>query len=97
MCSFPGKFVCTGEPSLLGSAIQELQKVTSAESGNSKEDLYLSHLVCSRQTIGTDIHLGLVKAIFTSVSAWCDDKLQDYHLHFGKVSSEIYDNDLIIT
>ncbi|EFH50969.1 hypothetical protein ARALYDRAFT_327303 [Arabidopsis lyrata subsp. lyrata] len=67
-----------------GSAIQELQKVTSAESGNSKEDLYLSHLVCSRQTIGTDIHLGLVKAIFTSVSAWCDDKLQDYHLHFGK-------------
>jgi hypothetical protein len=84
MCSFPGKFVCTGEPSLLGSTIQELQKVTSAESGNPKEDLYLSHLVCSRQTIGTDIHLGLVKAILTSVSAWCDDKLQDYHLHFGK-------------
>lgn len=78
------QFVCTGEPSLLGSTIQELQKVTSAESGNPKEDLYLSHLVCSRQTIGTDIHLGLVKAILTSVSAWCDDKLQDYHLHFGK-------------
>lgn len=79
--------MCTGEPSLLGSTIQELHKVTSAESGNPKEDLYLSHLVCSRQTNGTDIHLGLVKAIFTSVSAWCDDKLQDYHLHFGKVSS----------
>ncbi|XP_023635910.1 uncharacterized protein LOC17883429 isoform X2 [Capsella rubella] len=78
------QFVCTGEPSLLGSAIEELHKVTSAERGNRKEDLYLNHLVCSRQTNGTDIHLGLVKAIFTSVSAWCDDKLQDYHLHFGK-------------
>ncbi|ESQ38319.1 hypothetical protein EUTSA_v100283711mg, partial [Eutrema salsugineum] len=78
------QFVCTGEPSLLGSAILELQKVTSPELGNPKEDLYLSHLVCSRQTIEADIHLGLSKAIFTSVSAWCDDKLQDYHLHFGK-------------
>lgn len=79
------KFVSTGEPSLLGSAIQELQKVT--EEGNPKEDLYLSRLVCSRQTIGADIHLSVSKAIFTSASAWCDDKLQDYHLHFGKVSS----------
>lgn len=87
MFSFSGKFVCTGEPSLLGNAIQELEKVTSTEKGNPKEDLYLSHIVCSRQAIGTDIHLGLVKAIFTSVSAWCDDQLQDYHLHFGKVSS----------
>ena len=79
------KFVSTGEPSLLGSAIQELQKVT--EEGNPKEDLYLSRLVCSRQTLGADIHLSVSKAIFTSASAWCDDKLQDYHLHFGKVSS----------
>ena len=79
------KFVSTGEPSLLGSAIQELQKVT--EEGNPKEDLYLSRLVCSRQTIGADIHLSVSKAIFTSASAWCDDKLQDYHLHFGNVSS----------
>lgn len=77
----------TGEPTLLGSAIKELQKVTSTEEGNPKEDLYLSRLVCSRQTIGAEIHLSLSKAIFTSVSAWCDDKLQDYHLHFGKVSS----------
>ncbi|KAL0645449.1 hypothetical protein Bca4012_043740 [Brassica carinata] len=76
------EFVSTGEPSLLGSAIQELQKVT--EEGNPKEDLYLSRLVCSRQTIGADIHLSVSKAIFTSASAWCDDKLQDYHLHFGK-------------
>nr|VDD31001.1 unnamed protein product [Brassica oleracea] len=76
------QFVSTGEPSLLGSAIQELQKVT--EEGNPKEDLYLSRLVCSRQTIGADIHLSVSKAIFTSASAWCDDKLQDYHLHFGK-------------
>ncbi|XP_018456498.2 protein unc-13 homolog isoform X1 [Raphanus sativus] len=78
------QFVSTGEPSLLGSAIKELQKVTSTEEGNPKEDLYLSRLVCSRQTIGAEIHLSLSKAIFTSVSAWCDDKLQDYHLHFGK-------------
>ncbi|CAA7018291.1 unnamed protein product [Microthlaspi erraticum] len=78
------QFVCTGEPSLLGSAIQELEKVTFTEKSNRKEDLYLSHIVCSRQTIGTDIHLGLVKAIFASVSAWCEDQLQDYHLHFGK-------------
>ncbi|KAH0910554.1 hypothetical protein HID58_033875, partial [Brassica napus] len=77
------QFVSTGEPSLLGSAIQELQKVT--EEGNPKEDLYLSRLVCSRQTIGADIHLSVSKAIFTSASAWCDDKLQDYHLHFGKL------------
>ncbi|CAN6860069.1 unnamed protein product [Brassica oleracea] len=76
------QFVSTGEPSLLGSAIQELQKVT--EEGNPKEDLYLSRLVCSRQTIGAGIHLSVSKAIFTSASAWCDDKLQDYHLHFGK-------------
>ncbi|KAG5383983.1 hypothetical protein IGI04_035453 [Brassica rapa subsp. trilocularis] len=76
------QFVSTGEPSLLGSAIQELQKVT--EEGNPKEDLYLSRLVCSRQTIGADIHLSVSKAIFTSASTWCDDKLQDYHLHFGK-------------
>lgn len=87
MCSFSVKFVCTGEPSLLGSAIQELQKVTSTEERSPKEDLYISHLVCSRQTIGNEIHIGLVKAIFMSVSAWCDDKLLDYHLHFGKVSS----------
>ncbi|KAF8097003.1 hypothetical protein N665_0297s0013 [Sinapis alba] len=78
------QFVSTGEPSLLGSAIQELQKVTSTEEGNPKEDLYLSRLLCSRQTIGADINLSLSKEIFTSVSAWCDDKLQDYHLHFGK-------------
>ncbi|KAL0846542.1 hypothetical protein Bca101_019788 [Brassica carinata] len=78
------QFVSTGEPSLLGSAIQELQKITSTEEGNRNEDLYLSRLVCSRQTIGADIHLSVSKAIFTSVSAWCDDKLQDYHLHFGK-------------
>ncbi|CAH8343145.1 unnamed protein product [Eruca vesicaria subsp. sativa] len=78
------QFVSTGEPSLLGSAIQELEKITSTEEGNPKEDLYLSRLICSRQTIGGDIHLSITKAIFTSVSAWCDDKLQDYHLHFGK-------------
>ncbi|KAJ0264799.1 Uncharacterized protein HA466_0012040 [Hirschfeldia incana] len=78
------QFVSTGEPSLLGSAIKELQKVTSTEEGNPKEDLYLSRLVCSKQTTGAEIHLSLSKAIFTSVSAWCDDKLQDYHLHFGK-------------
>ncbi|KFK31928.1 hypothetical protein AALP_AA6G177300 [Arabis alpina] len=78
------QFVCTGEPSLLGSAIQELEKITSTEESYPKEDLYISHLVCTRQTIGTEIRLGLVKAIFMSVSAWCDDKLLDYHLHFGK-------------
>lgn len=86
MCSFSVKFVCTGEPSLLGSAIQELQKITPTEESNPKEDVYISHLVCSRQTIGKEIRLGLVKAVFMSVSAWCDDKLLDYHLHFGKVS-----------
>ncbi|KAL0712941.1 hypothetical protein Bca4012_019919 [Brassica carinata] len=38
------QFVSTGEPSLLGSAIQELQKITSTEEGNRNEDLYLSRL-----------------------------------------------------
>ncbi|XP_010529550.1 PREDICTED: uncharacterized protein LOC104806377 isoform X2 [Tarenaya hassleriana] len=78
------QFVCTGEPALLDNAARELQKVTSVEEDNTKEELYLSHLVCSRQINGSERSLSLLKAILLSVSVWCDDKLQDYHLHFGQ-------------
>ncbi|GAV68924.1 DUF810 domain-containing protein [Cephalotus follicularis] len=76
------QFVRTDEGMLLESAVLELQKVLSAEEDDGKEGQYMNSLLCSRKFNDSHIELSLVKAIFLSISIWCDSKLQDYHLHF---------------
>lgn len=79
------KYVGTNEAMLLEHALRELQKVVSGENADQKEEQYMDSLACSRQFNGSEIQLGLVQAVFFSISSWCDDKLQDYHLHFSQV------------
>ncbi|KAK9984439.1 hypothetical protein SO802_033964 [Lithocarpus litseifolius] len=78
------QYVGTNEAMLLEHALRELQKVVSGEHADQKEEQYMDSLACSRQYNGSEIKLGLVQAVFFSISSWCDDKLQDYHLHFSQ-------------
>ncbi|KAK4558134.1 hypothetical protein RGQ29_007763 [Quercus rubra] len=78
------QYVGTNEAMLLEHALHELQKVVSGEHADQKEEQYMDSLACSRQYNGSEIKLGLVQAVFFSISSWCDDKLQDYHLHFSQ-------------
>jgi hypothetical protein len=80
------KYVGTNEAILLEYALLELQKAVSGENADQKEELYMDSLACSRQFNGSEIKLSLVQAIFFSISSWCEDKLQDYHLHFSQVN-----------
>ncbi|KAJ0049443.1 hypothetical protein Pint_16079 [Pistacia integerrima] len=78
------QFVATGEGMLVEHAVIQLQKVSTAEEYDEKEGQYMNSLVCSRQCNDREVKLGLVQAIFLSISIWCDNKLQDYHLHFNQ-------------
>lgn len=78
------QYVGTNEAILLEYALLELQKAVSGENADQKEELYMDSLACSRQFNGSEIKLSLVQAIFFSISSWCEDKLQDYHLHFSQ-------------
>ncbi|KAK4801518.1 hypothetical protein SAY86_022005 [Trapa natans] len=78
------QFLETQETSLLEYLISKLERVFSLEGGDQMEDSYVNALKCSRRCNGIEISLGLVQAIFHSISIWCDTKLQDYHLHFCK-------------
>ncbi|KAL4602731.1 hypothetical protein ACB092_10G075300 [Castanea dentata] len=78
------QYVGTNEDMLLEHALHELQKVVSGENADQKEEQYMDSLACSRQFNGSEIQLGLVQAVFFSISSWCDDKLQDYHLYFSQ-------------
>ncbi|KAM3687195.1 hypothetical protein ACJW31_10G059700 [Castanea mollissima] len=78
------QYVGTNEDMLLEHALHELQKVVSGENADQKEEQYMDSLACSRQFNGSEIQLGLVQAVFFSISSWCDDKLQDYHLQFSQ-------------
>ncbi|XP_020539590.1 protein unc-13 homolog isoform X2 [Jatropha curcas] len=71
---------------LLENAVLELQKVSSAEEADGKEKQYMNSLVCSRQYDGHELKLNLVQGVFVSISIWCDNTLQDYHLHFSQLS-----------
>ncbi|XP_031251761.1 protein unc-13 homolog [Pistacia vera] len=77
------QFVATGEGMLVEHAVIQLQKVSTAEEYD-KEGQYMNSLVCSRQCNDREVKLSLVQAIFLSISIWCDNKLQDYHLHFNQ-------------
>ncbi|KAI3468779.1 hypothetical protein Pfo_025442 [Paulownia fortunei] len=81
------QFVATEEAVLLDYAICEVEKVLSAEVYNDKEVAYMKSLMCS--SIGNEhkTRLNLLQSIFLSISSWCDNKLQDYHLHFSQKSS----------
>lgn len=81
------QYVGTNEAMLLEHALHELQKVLSGDHADQKEEQYMDSLACSRQYNGSEIKLGLVQAVFFSISSWCDDKLQDYHLHFSREST----------
>lgn len=81
------KFVATGEGMLVEHAVIQLQKISTAEEYDEKEGQYMNSLVCSRQCNDREVKLSLVQAIFLSLSIWCDNKLQDYHLHFNQVRS----------
>lgn len=84
---FLWKFVLTEEESLLDHAILEVKKLLSAEINKGKDEEYLNSLICSTDCNGNKKELSLVQAIFWSMSFWCDNKLQDYHLHFSQVIS----------
>ncbi|PKI41406.1 hypothetical protein CRG98_038178 [Punica granatum] len=81
------QFLATQEPSLLEYVIFKLERVLSDEGGDQNEDPYVNALKCSWQCNGTERNLSLVEAIFHSISIWCDSKLQDYHQHFRKETS----------
>ncbi|XP_044485853.1 protein unc-13 homolog isoform X2 [Mangifera indica] len=81
------QFVATGEGMLVEHAVIQLQKISTAEEYDEKEGQYMNSLVCSRQCNDREVKLSLVQAIFLSLSIWCDNKLQDYHLHFNQQPS----------
>ncbi|KAK6935344.1 hypothetical protein RJ641_035499 [Dillenia turbinata] len=80
-------FLRTDEALLLESATFELKKALSAEDDSEKEGPYISRLVCSCNCNGHELKLSVVQAIFFSIAAWCNCKLQDYHLHFTQAST----------
>ncbi|KAL3647194.1 hypothetical protein CASFOL_008162 [Castilleja foliolosa] len=79
------QFVATEEAILLDYAVCEVEKVLSAEGYMDNEMAYMTSLACS--TSGNANKLNLMQSIFLSISSWCDNKLQDYHLHFSQKSS----------
>ncbi|CAK9173062.1 unnamed protein product [Ilex paraguariensis] len=80
------QFVQTEEAPLLDHATKEVKKVLYAEDTDGNEERYMNSLLCSTSSSGSEMRLDLIQAIFTSMSLWCDSKLQDYHLHFSQKS-----------
>lgn len=78
------QFVGTNEVALLDHAIAEVHKVLSTTDNKEKEELYMNNLMCTIDCNGSETRLCLVQAIFWSINLWCDNKLQDYHLHFSQ-------------
>jgi hypothetical protein len=70
------QFVETDEEMLLDHSRIEFEKILSVE--DNKEE-YVNKLTCSTDS---DTRLNLIEAASWSISIWCDNKLQDYHLHF---------------
>ncbi|KAK4389327.1 protein unc-13 [Sesamum angolense] len=81
------QFVATEEAVLLDYAICEVERVLSAGVYDDKEVAYLKSLTCGTIGNGCEIRLNLLQSIFSSITSWCDSKLQDYHLHFSQKSS----------
>ncbi|XP_022720063.1 uncharacterized protein LOC111277894 isoform X1 [Durio zibethinus] len=78
------QFVGTDEGTLLEHAVLQLQRVVSTEEDDWNEEQYMKSIICLKQSNGSQTKLNLVQAIFLSIGAWCDSKLQDYHLHFSE-------------
>ncbi|KAL4332520.1 hypothetical protein GQ457_07G009270 [Hibiscus cannabinus] len=78
------QFVHTDEDTLLEHAVLQFQRVVSAEEDDYNEGLYMKSITCLRERNGSQTKLNLVQSIFLSIGTWCDNKLQDYHLHFGE-------------
>ncbi|XP_047340889.1 protein unc-13 homolog isoform X1 [Impatiens glandulifera] len=75
------QFVGTNEPVLLDYALVQLQKFFSEDNIEKNEEEYMESLLCS---IDTPTKLSLTQSICLSISTWCDNKLQDYHLNFSQ-------------
>ncbi|CAI9093969.1 OLC1v1029593C1 [Oldenlandia corymbosa var. corymbosa] len=80
------QFVRTEEGMLLDYAIRVMEKFRLSAATDRREDEYLSSLVCSTSDSCED-KVTLIQSIISSISSWCDIKLQDYHLHFSQKSS----------
>lgn len=78
------QFTATEEVTLLDYAILEVKKVLSAKVSDEKELAYTKSLLCFTGHNECEIRLNLLQSIFGSISSWCDNKLQDYHLHFSQ-------------
>uniref|UniRef100_A0A7N0TVK8 MHD1 domain-containing protein n=1 Tax=Kalanchoe fedtschenkoi TaxID=63787 RepID=A0A7N0TVK8_KALFE len=78
------QFIETDKSELLEYALLELRKVLTTEDRDVNERLYINSLLCSKVFNNVDLKLNLVHAILFSVGIWCNEKLQDYHLHFSQ-------------
>lgn len=76
------QFVGTDEGVLLDCAILEMQKVISDDKHDEKEEQYMNSLSCSTVYNGRELKLSVLQALFLSMSIWCENKLQFYHLYF---------------
>lgn len=74
---------------LLDYAILEVEKVLSAKVSDEKEVAYTKSLLCFTGLNECEVRLNLLQSIFRSISSWCDNKLQDYHLHFRQVTFHV--------
>ncbi|XVF51538.1 hypothetical protein PTKIN_Ptkin04bG0192800 [Pterospermum kingtungense] len=77
------QFVGTDEGTLLEHAVLQLQRVVSTEEDDWNEGQYMNSIICLKESNDSQTKLNLVQAIFQSIGSWCDNKLRDYHLHFG--------------
>ncbi|XP_077248543.1 DNA topoisomerase 4 subunit B (DUF810) isoform X2 [Tasmannia lanceolata] len=80
------QFVGTGEAFLLEHAILQMQKVVLGEGDEGNKGAYMNTLMCSIGDNGNARNISLIDAVFLSMNNWCDNQLQDYHLHFSKNS-----------
>lgn len=81
------QFVGTEEDVLLEHVILELKSASSVGEDDKKEEQYMKTLVCLRKVDGSKMKLNLLQEIFHLIGTWCDNKLQNYHLHFSKKPS----------
>ncbi|KAK1274447.1 hypothetical protein QJS04_geneDACA022258 [Acorus gramineus] len=78
------QFLKTGEAVLLEYAVREMQKVVCSKVVDGNEAAYMNSLICSIGDNDYEGCLSLIHAVFLSVNSWCNQQLEDYHLHFSQ-------------
>ncbi|RAL44398.1 hypothetical protein DM860_011675 [Cuscuta australis] len=81
------QFVATNEAVLLDYSIHAMRNVLSAQDDDHMEDNYIQSLLCFTTWKGCPTRLSYLQSVILSISMWCDNKLQDYHLHFTEKPS----------